>query len=51
MKKLNCFFMLLLMTTLFACSNDEQVLEQENTTANSISQKKLNVKFLLLLKT
>src|SRR5690606_1182151 len=44
MKKLNCFFMLLLMTTLFACSNDEQVLEQENTTGNSISQKKLNGK-------
>src|SRR5690606_3030444 len=45
MKKLNWICMLVLfISTLFACSNDEQVLEQENTTANSISQKKLNGK-------
>lgn len=45
MKKINWAFMLLLTTFLFACSNDEEVLEQENQVTNTTTpQKKLNGK-------
>lgn len=45
MRKINWAFMLLVLTTtLFACSNDEQVLEQETTNTTSAGQKKLNGK-------
>lgn len=44
-EKINWAFMLLVLTTtLFACSNDEQVLEQETTNTTSAGQKKLNGK-------
>src|SRR5690606_39397170 len=39
MKKLNWAFMLLVLTTLFACANDEQFLEQEKTPQKTLAQR------------
>ncbi len=44
MKKINWAFMLLFMTTLMACSNDENVMEQESVSTATTTQKKLNGK-------
>lgn len=39
MKKLNWAFILLVLTTLFACANDEQFLEQEKTPQKTLAQR------------